>query len=230
MKKLILSALIVSLALTLQARENPFIMYDENSGQTIETPNRINTQTDWEEANFINSYQNKNNKTTKQAESKSTVKKQEEKTYSKKEVDSLILKTRYQNEQKTKQLLNQVKNKEPEQIVYVKPRTDINEELLTQNILPFIKLGYSDNKLIIESDDLISKKFTINKENKIVVDFKGRKNFTGKRTLLDTSNFKAITIGNHSKNGFYRVVIELNSRPVNFDINYLENSFIISPK
>lgn len=229
MKKLILSALIVSLSIALEARENPFIMYDGNS-QTLDTENGIKSQTEWEEANFINSYQNRSKTSQKQSETKIIPKKPAEKTYSKKEVDSLLLKTRYQNEQKTKQLLNQVKNKEPEQIVYVKPRTDINEELVTKTILPFIKLEYSDNKLIVKSDDKISKKFTINKENKIVVDFKGKRNFTGKRTLLDSLNFKAITTGNHSRNGFYRVVIELNSRPVNFETNYLENSFIIGSK
>lgn len=237
MKTLLLSTLTAVLALSLQARDNPFILYEEQTGRVIESPSNSKTVTDLEEEQFIRDYQQKisgSSTSKKVTAQEKTVQKPAEKNYSKKEVDSLILKTKYENEQKAKALLQKelAKKVEPEQVVYVKPRADVvqDDNLITKNILPFVKVEFNDNKLLIHTQDEVSKKFSINKENKLVIDFKGKKNFSGSRQTLESSNFKSISTGNHSSNGFYRIVVEFASKPSNYDVNYKDSIFSISLK
>lgn len=227
MRTLLLSTVIASfLCINLQARENPFIL-QEDRGTTLKAKN----VTDLEEEQFIRDYQNKSKQSASEQEQRAPSQVQE-KSYSKKEVDSLMLKTKYEAEQKAKALVKKELAKEPEQVVYVKPRTDTaNDETLTsKNILPFVKIDYNDNKLLISTQDEVSKKFSINNENKLVIDFKGTKNFNGVRHTLNSSNFQAISTGNHSANGFYRLVIELSSKPNNYNFDYNDSVVSISKK
>ncbi len=233
MRTLLLSTTIAAfLSLSLQARENPFILYEEKTGKVIESSSKSKSITDLEEEQFIRDYQNSSKKSSTQEVEKRAPPQVEEKSYSKKEVDSLMLKTKYEAEQKAKALVKKELSKEPEQVVYVKPRADVlnDETLISKNILPFVKVDYNDNKLLISTQDVVSKKFSINKENKLVIDFKGKRNFSGTRYTLNSSNFKAVSTGNHSSNGFYRVVVELSSKPDNYNFDYSDSIISISKK
>lgn len=157
----------------------------------------------------------------------------EEAKYSKEEVEKLIKKAQKQTEYKTKQLIEkkieETAKVEPKQVVFVKPRPDVevtemNKEL---QILPFVKLDYNDDELSIHTDYKVSKKFSINKDNKLIIDYKANVNFYTKREDLESKNFKKITVGNHKKNGFFRVVVELDKKPSSYKVDYKNNLITI---
>jgi len=244
MKTLFLFTLTIILAFNLNARENPFEAtnaYEEEAARIIEQ-NEIDDNSINESA-YIQEMQEKMSSTSKNNENKNKVKEaikklkpalKVEKTYSKKEVKKLIKKAQVQSESKAKKLLKKEleRNKmlEPKQIVYVKPRTDILDDTMnmkTKVLLDFLNVEYNDNKLIIHTDDSISKKFTLEKEKKIIIDYKANKNFYTKRESLESTNFKKIAIGNHKKEMFYRVVILLSENPSNYKVEYKNNLITI---
>ncbi len=241
MKKLSFLTLSVITALSLHARENPFEMtnaYEEEAARIIET-NEASIEEAMTEAAYIKEMQEKMQNQPKIEDAikkivpKIKEKKSKEKIYTKKEVDKLIHKTKKQTEYKAKQIIKKelqtTQVEKPTQVVYVKPRPDIIEdELVTKELLPFVTIEYNDDKLIIKTDSEISKKFTLDKENKIIVDYKAKKNFYTKRDSLESKNFKKIAIGNHKKEQYYRVVIELNSKPSNFEVTYKDKLITIS--
>ena len=155
-------------------------------------------------------------------------------SYSKKEVDSMIQKTKSQTEQKTKEIVKKELSKtqavEPTQVVYVKPRPDVidEDELISKQLLSFLKIEFNDNKLIIHTDHEVSKKFSIIKENKIIIDYKAKINFLTKKDDIDSRNYKKITIGNHKNEGYFRVAIELIDKPSKYDVKYESNLITIS--
>ncbi len=245
MKTLFLFTLTIVLAFNLNARENPFEAtnaYEEEAARIIEQ-NEIDDNSINESA-YIQEMQekmskvskiNENEKKVEEAIKKLTPALKVEKTYTKKEVKKLIKKAQVQSESKVKRLVKKELAKkemiEPKQIVYVKPRTDIIEDEMTTKtkvLLDFIKVEYNDNKLIIHTKDAISKKFNIDKENKLIIDYKARKNFYTKREDLDSLNFKKIAVGNHKKEKFYRVVILLSMKPSNYKVEYKDNLITIS--
>ena len=239
MNTLFLFTLSVILALNLSARENPFSMtdvFEEETGRMIEPNERPTTPEELQEAQYIREMQQKMSNANRNSVDTTTPKetKPVTKTYSKQEVDSLIQKTKKQTEQKTKEIVKKelanTKVAEPEQIVYVKPRADISEEdaLVAKEILPFLKIEYSDNKLIIHTDNSVSKKFNIIKENKIVIDYKAKLNFNTKNENIDSKNFKKIAVGNHKSEGFFRVAIEVTTKPTNYNVTYKDNLITIS--
>jgi hypothetical protein len=156
------------------------------------------------------------------------------KSYSKKEVDSMIQKTKSQTEQKTKEIVKKELSKtqavESTQVVYVKPRADVinDDELVSKKLLSFLKIDFNDNKLIIHTDYEVSKKFSIIRENKIIIDYKAEINFLTKKDDIDSKNYKRITIGNHKKEGYFRVAIELIDKPSKYDVKYENNLITIS--
>ena len=158
----------------------------------------------------------------------------EQKAYSKKEVDSLIQKTQKQTEQKAKEIAKKEvqKTTEPTQVVYVKPRSDVGDEesLLTKTILPYLKVEYNDNKFIIHSEHKVSKKFSVDKENKIIIDYKGLVEFNTKNDSLESQSFKKIAVGNHKKEGYYRIAIELIDKPSKFTVDYKDDIITITKK
>jgi hypothetical protein len=246
MKTLFLFTLTVILSTHLSARENPFEItnaYEEAAGKIFETnENSSPTIESVQEAQYIQQMQEKMSNATNENKNKveDAVKKivpiikekPSPKTYSKQEVDSLLQKTKKQTEQKTKELVKKelAKNIEPEQIVYVKPRPDIMDDdtLVSKKLLSFLTLEYSDNKLIIHTDYKVSKKFSISKENKLVIDYKGSLNFETKKDTLDSKNYKRIAVGNHKKEGYFRVAIELIDKPSKYNVAYEDNLITIS--
>jgi hypothetical protein len=245
MKTLFLFTLTIILAFNLNARENPFEAtnaYEEEAARIIEQ-NEIDDNSTNESA-YIKEMQEKMSNISKSNENKNKVKEavkklkpalKVEKTYTKKEVKKLIKKAQVQSESKAKKLLKKEleKNKiiEPKQIVYVKPRTDILDDMTsmkTKKLLDFLTLEYNDTKLIIHTKDMVSKKFTLEKENKIIIDYKARKNFYTKREILESTSFKKIAVGNHKKEKFYRVVVLLSKKPSNYKVDYKDNKITIS--
>ena len=243
MKTLFLFTLTIVLVLNLNARENPFEVTDsfeeEIDKSTVLDEKAIKRS--MEEAPYIKEMQEKmsNIPTTNDNKNKveNVVNKPlpvEEKSYSKKEVDSLIQKTQKQTEEKAKELVKKEvqKTTEPTQVVYVKPRTDVveDETLLTKNILPFIKLEFNDNKLIINTTHKILKKFSVPAENKLIIDYDAKIEFNTKTDTLESKNFKKIAVGNHRKEGYFRIAIELIEKPSKFDVNYKDEIITITRK
>lgn len=244
MKTLSLFTSALILAVSLEARENPFdttAAYEEEAARIIE----LNEESLYNpsEEDYAQRMQEK---LAVEGENKNEVEKQiekivpmmQEKTkqehkYSKDEVEKLIKKAQKQTEYKTKKLiekkLEETKKIEPKQVVFVKPRPDVIIENTTKElqILPFVKLEYSDSELMIHTDYKVSKKFSINKENKLIIDYKANVNFYTKRENLDSKNFKKITIGNHKKNGFFRVVVEFDKNPSSYKVDYKNNLITI---
>lgn len=244
MKTLFLFTLTIVLAFNLNARENPFEAtnaYEEEAARIIEQ-NEIDDNSINESA-YIQEMQEKMSTVSKESENKNKVQEavkkltpalKVEKTYTKKEVKKLIKKAQVQSESKVKNLLKKELEKntmvEPKQVVYVKPRTDIIDDtisLKSKMLLDFLKVEYNDDKLIIHTSDVVSKKFTLEKENKIIIDYKATKNFYTKREILESTNFKKIAIGNHKNERFYRVVILLSEKPDNYRVEYKDNIITI---
>ena len=244
MKTLSLFTSALILAVSLEARENPFdttIAYEEEAARIIE----LNEESLYNpsEEDYAQRMQEK---LAVEGENKNKVEKQIEKIvpmmgkpkveqkYSKEEVEKLIKKAQKQTENKTKKLiekkLEETKKIEPKQVVFVKPRADVEVvENTTKElqILPFVKLEYSDTDLMIHTDYKVSKKFSINKENKLIIDYKANVNFYTKREDLESKNFKKIAIGNHKKNGFFRVVVKLDKKPSSYKVDYKNNLITI---
>ena len=252
MKTLFLFTLTIILSINLNARENPFAVtdaYEEASAKIFEINETPKTLEAAQEAQYIKEMQEKMSK-VKSLNPDANKNKVEEavnriapiikdtppalKTYSKKEVDSMIQKTKSQTEQKTKEIVKKELSKtqalEPTQVVYVKPRPDVidEDELISKQLLSFLKIEFNDNKLIIHTDHEVSKKFSIIKENKIIIDYKAKINFLTKKDDIDSRNYKKITIGNHKNEGYFRVAIELIDKPSKYDVKYESNLITIS--
>ena len=247
MKTLFLFTLAVIISTSLNARENPFEAtnaYEEEAARIIEL-NESTIEEAMQEEQYIKEMQEKMSKASDDANKNKVEEavnkivpvieeKPVEKTYSKTEVDKLIKKTKIQTENRTKQIVKKEieKNKtlEPTQVVYVKPRPDVVDEdaMLTKELLDFIKVEFNDNKLIIHTDYKVSKKFTIDKENKIIIDYKSKINFYTKREDLESKYFKKIAVGNHKKEQYFRVVVELLDNPTNYKVSYKDKLITIS--
>lgn len=242
MKTLFLFTLTVILALNLNARENPFEptdSFEDEVGKIVQMDEN-SVRKSMEETPYIKEMQEKMSNVTGQNKNKveeninKVIPAVEPKTYSKKEVDTLIQKTQKQTEQKAKELVKKEvqKTTEPTQVVYVKPRSDVadDESLLTKTILPYLKVEYNDNKFIIHSEHKVSKKFSIDKENKIIIDYKGLVEFNTKKDSLESQSFKKIAVGNHKKEGYYRIAIELIDKPSKFEVDYKDDIITITKK
>ncbi|MBU0923692.1 AMIN domain-containing protein [bacterium] len=250
MKTLFLFTLTIILSINLSARENPFAVtnaYEEEAAKIIELNETPATVESIQEAQYIKEMQEKMSKTTAADVNKNKVEDavkrivplikdgpNPSKTYSKKEVDSMIQNTKKTAEQNTKEIvrkeLSKTQNTEPTQVVYVKPRSDVAEDdaLVSKKLLSFLKLEFNDNKLIIHTDYKVSKKFSVTKENKIIIDYKAKINFLTLRDELDSRNFKRIAVGNHKSEGYFRVAIELIDKPSKYDVKYEDNLITIS--
>lgn len=241
MKTLFLFTLTLILAINLNARENPFAMtdiFEEETGKIVDSNENLTTPEAVQEAQYIQEVQknisNVNKNMVEEGNKKITPAindKTMPKSYSKQEVDSLLQKTKSQTEQKTKEIIKKelatTKSSEPEQVIYVKPRTDVVEDdaLLSKKLLPFLNVEFNDNKLIIKTTDKVSKKFSVDKENKLIIDYKAKVEFNTKKDDLESKNFKRVTLGNHKSEGYYRVAIELLNKPSAYKVAY-ENEVI----
>src|SRR5574344_1948928 len=229
MKKVILGISII-FCVTLSGRDNPFAKYEEETGKMYELNETPKTVEEIQEAQYIQKIQNQINS---QSEPVSSTPK------------ANVQKTNKQNKQKTKEIVKKelanVK-KEPEQVIYVKPRADVDSDktsttvnpssnsLKQKNILPFLNIENSDNELIIRSEHKMFKKFYIDKENKLAFDYKAKVKFNTKKEILSGSNFKTITVGNHQKGGYYRVAVELGSKVSKYSVDVNDKEIVIKLK
>lgn len=240
MKTLFLFTSTIILTLCLNARENPFEITNTFVDEMGKQVSEAEMKKSMEESSFIKEMQDKmsgvtdKNKVENSSE-KTTPAVPEEKAYSKKEVDNLIQKTQKQTEQKAKEIAKKEvqKNIEPTQVVYVKPRPDVVEEegaLVTKTLLPFIKVEFNDNKLIIHTDHKVSKKFSVDAENKLIIDYAATIEFNTKKDELESKSFKRVSLGNHKKEGFFRIAVELIDKPSKFDVDYKDDIITITKK
>lgn len=237
MKTLFLFTLSIVLSISLNARENPFMASDTYESELGKHVDEAAIKKAMEESSYIKEMEDKMSGADKNKVENSTEKvaAPEEKAYSKKEVDNLLQKTQKQNEQKAKELVKKEvqKSVEPTQVVYVKPRPDATDEenaLLTKNILPFLKVEFNDNKLIIHTEHKVSKKFTVDKENKLIIDYAANIEFNTKKDELESKSFKRVALGNHKAEGFFRIAIELIDKPSKFDVDYKDDIITITKK
>ncbi|WP_424688454.1 AMIN domain-containing protein [Halarcobacter ebronensis] len=225
-----LFTLLLLLPLTIIARENPFqptTAYEEEQARMIEL-NEMDENYAVEfqaEQHYINEvYEKMNNP----AEEKKAEKKEPKKpALTKEEVKKLIEKAKKETEQKTKEIVKKAvdeKPKEIEQVVYVKPRLDVTYE---KEILPFVKVEYDNDKIDIHSDYKVSKKLTLPGKKKIILDYTAKKNFYTVRKKLESTNFLKVAVGNHKKDGYFRIVVELAQLPENYEVSYNDNRVTI---
>ncbi len=212
-----LLTLLMILQVSLIARENPFeptIAYEEEAArmiemQEVEEDYAIEFQ---KEQHYVNEMYEKMNNPKEEKSKKPAL--------TEDKVKKLIEKATKETEKKTKEIVKKAveeKPKEIEQVVFVKPRLDVSYE---KEILPFVKVSYDNDKIDIFSKYKVSKKLTLPNEKKIILDFTAKENFYTVREKLESTNFLKITAGNHKKDNFFRVVVELSQLPENFEVTY----------
>jgi len=217
-----LFTLLLILSLSLIARENPFEptnAYEEEAARLIEI-NEAEEDYDVEfqqEQKYINeAYENMNKP---EEEVKEVMKKPEpmKPALTEDKVKQMIKEA--QKKTKPKVIVKKIIEKAPEQIVYVKPRLDVTTQ---KELLPFVQVDYDNDKLSIQSKYKVTKKITLPGKNKIVLDYSAKENFYTIRETLNSTNFPRIAIGNHKKEKFFRVVVELAEMPENYEVTYDE--------
>ncbi|WP_072682248.1 hypothetical protein [Arcobacter sp. LA11] len=221
-----LFTLLLVLSTSLIARENPFEptnAYEEEAARMIEI-NEVEQDYDVEfqqEQQYINTMYEK---MTKPVEEKKPMMVEKPKPAPKpalteEKVKKLIKKAQKETEAKTRTIVKKVvdKPKEIKQVVYVKPRLDVTME---KEILPFVKIEYDNDKIDIHSKYKVTKKLTLPGKKKIILDYSAKENFYTKRETLDSTSFPKIAVGNHKKEKFFRVVIELSELPENYEVTY----------
>ena len=218
-----LFTLLLVFSTILIARENPFEptnAYEEEAARIIEM-NEIDEDVNVEfqqEQQYVNTMYEKMNKVEKEESKKVVV--PEKPSLTEDQVKKMIKKAQKETEAKTKTIVKKViieKPKEIQQVVYVKPRLDVTNE---KEILPFVKIEYDNDKIDIYSKYKVTKKITLPGKKKIVLDYMAKENFYTKRENLDSTNFPKIAVGNHAKEKFFRVVVELAELPENYEVSY----------
>jgi len=91
------------------------------------------------------------------------------------------------------------------------------------DILPFVNITYSNDKMEVSSKYEVFRKFTIEKSNKIVLDYHGSTFFQTKKQASDTEYFEKVIVGNHIKEKYFRVVIVLKQKPGKYKVTYTDN-------
>lgn len=221
-----LFTLLLVLSTSLIARENPFEptnAYEEEAARMIEI-NEVEQDYDVEfqqEQQYINTMYEKMNKPVEEKPKMVEKPKPIKPALTEAKVKKLIKKAQKETEAKTRTIVKKVVDapKEIKQVVYVKPRLDVTME---KEILPFVKIEYDNDKIDIHSKYKVTKKLTLPGKKKIILDYAAKENFYTKRETLDSTSFLKIAIGNHKKEKFFRVVIELSELPENYEVTYDE--------
>lgn len=217
-----LLTLLLLLSTSLFARENPFTAtnaYEEEAARMIEI-NEVEQDYDVEfqqEQQYVNEMYEKMNKPEPEP---NTMKP----TLTEEKVKKMIEKA--QKKVKPKVIIKKVveQPKKPQQVVYVKPRLDVTSE---KEILPFLKIEFDNDKLDIYSKYKVTKKITLPGKKKIVLDYTAKENFYTVRETITSTNFPKIAVGNHKKDKFFRVVVELAHMPESYEVTYDDNKVSI---
>ncbi len=97
---------------------------------------------------------------------------------------------------------------------------DIQENI---DILPFVNLNYTNDKMLISSKYDVFRKFTIEDKNKIVLDYHAKTFFLTKNKITKTAYFEKVIAGNHLKERYFRIVIVLAHKPSKYKVTYTNN-------
>lgn len=231
MKKISLLTLVFILACSLEARENPFAptnAYEEEAARIIEMNEADeNYAAEYQqEQSYVKEVYEKMNAPEPEpvVEKKMPASKP---ALTEEKVKKLIQKAQKETVAETKKIVTKVIKQEPQevkQVVYVKPRLDVVHE---KELLPFLKIEFDNDKIDILSKYKVNKKLTLPGQKKIILDFTAVENFYTKRTILESTNFKKITLGNHKKDKFFRVVVELAEMPENYEVTYEDEKVTI---
>jgi hypothetical protein len=92
------------------------------------------------------------------------------------------------------------------------------KEMKNYKALPFVTIQTFDKELLIHVDtkfQLINQDI-LKKQNKFLFDFSGNTSFYTIRKNLEHQHFKAYAIGTHRKEGYFRVVIDLSDKAINY--------------
>lgn len=212
-----LFTLLLILSTSLIARENPFEptnAYEEEAARMIEI-NEVEQDHDVEfqqEQQYVDSMYEKMNKPEMEVKPEPI-----KPALTEEKVKDMIKEA--QKEIKPKIIVKKVIEKpiKPQQVVYVKPRLDVTME---KEILPFVKIEYDNDKIDIHSKYKVTKKITLPGKKKIILDYMAKENFYTVREELNSTNFPKIAVGNHKKDKFFRIVIELADIPENYEVTY----------
>lgn len=117
-------------------------------------------------------------------------------------------------------------------IKIIKPKVQVKLVEKIYNILPFLSLDLKKNQLVITSRTKykIIKYYREAKENKIILDFKGNVKHYTKRGSFISEEFEKFIVGNHPKEGFFRVVIITKSDVNDYKVTIKDNIAILTCK
>lgn len=136
--------------------------------------------------------------------------------------------------------VQQIQKTKDEEIVFVKKREDVidskranaikNEEIVfaesplkVYKPLDFLTIEEEGIRLSILTKYKVYKKFDLENKNKIIFDYHANLDFPTQRVDLKSPIFEKVTIGNHKKDKFFRVVVELRDKPSLYNVTYSNN-------
>jgi len=138
-------------------------------------------------------------------------------------VKEVMIETKVIKKPKTITLKKAMKEIEKDEVVVKVPKREdiqIHENI---DILPFVNIDYTNDKIEIKSKYDVFRKFTLEKNNKIVLDFHAKTAFFTKSQMINTEYFDKVIVGNHSKEKYFRIVIVLKNKPNKYKVTYLDN-------
>mgnify|MGYP000202671360 CR=1 FL=1 len=97
---------------------------------------------------------------------------------------------------------------------------DIHENF---DILPFVNIDYTNEKILISSKYEVFRKFTIDKSKKIVLDYHAKTFFLTKSKNTKTAYFEKVVAGNHLNERYFRIVVVLKDKPNKYKVTYSNN-------
>lgn len=112
-------------------------------------------------------------------------------------------------------------------MIYVKLREDIVVDK-TLDVLPFLKVSYTNDEVKIDSKHEVFKKFYLPKERKLILDFRADTSFYTKHYNLESKYFKKLSVGNHKEDRYFRVVILLDQDTKKYSVRHDNNLVLIS--
>lgn len=226
MKKISFIAALLILASSVEARENPFMptaTYQNEMQRMMEI-----------EIDPAPEFQEKKDSQYEYSSKKESMTKPVTKTPAQIEAELAAKKQKEIQAKKAKELdikmkaLEKAKAEAKENpLIFVKMRDDIIVDKKI-DILPFLSIEYTSTQLKIHSEHKVFKKFYLQEENKLILDFRATANFYTKHYDLEGKAFSKFSVGNHKEKRFFRTVIKLKEKSENYNVSYDENMVLIT--
>jgi hypothetical protein len=229
MKFIYITLTFIILCISLEARENPF----EATSAFVEEKQRILEI----EQDYAYEFQKKDSEVevTKTQEVKPVV----EKTSKKVNKPKVVIK-KVDQESKIKKLIKSIEKQLPAK----KDEIDIETMNVEPEIMPevaiekvvakevynptsFIKIINYEDRIEIHTNYKVFKKFDLNDENKIVLDYHAKVNFYTQKIDLNSKYFNKIIVGNHKKEKYFRIVIKTKNHPSLYKVTHKNDMVII---